>query len=169
MTYQVNEVLQRISQFFATFCINNLVNPNNLLTHTHTHTQYAHLASLRHFFLLAYARAKRAVTPANKGLLGVSFVRFFMPFCELNFKQNKNEITAVLIKKVMRKKQVKKSYSAPECTIIQVNEATNLMAGSPFNGQHNPANPGGTITSAKQAPSWLSEDEEEEENHSWEE
>ena len=91
-----------------------------------------------------------------------------MPFCELNFKQNKNEITAVLIKKVMRKKQVKKSYSAPECTIIQVNETTNLMAGSPFNGQHNPANPGGTITSAKQAPGWLSEGEDEDENPSWE-
>ena len=92
-----------------------------------------------------------------------------MPFYDLDLEQNKNKITAILIKKVMRKKQVKKSYSVPECTIIQVNETTNLMAGSPFNGQHNPANPGGTITSAKQAPSWLSEDEEEEENHSWEE
>mgnify|MGYP001641067700 CR=1 FL=1 len=38
MTYQVNEVLQGILNFFATFCINNLVNPNNLLTHTHTRT-----------------------------------------------------------------------------------------------------------------------------------
>ena len=92
-----------------------------------------------------------------------------MPFCELDFKQNKNDITAILIKKVMRKEQTKRDYSAPSCTIIQVNETTNLMAGSPFNGQHNPANPGGTITSAKRAPSWLSEDEEEEENHSWEE
>ena len=97
MTYQVNEVLQRISQFFASFCTLSLVNPNNLLTHTHTHN--AHLASNNTFFLLAYARAKRAVTPVNKGLLGVSFVRFFMPFCELNFKQNKNEITAILVKK----------------------------------------------------------------------
>ena len=52
----------------------------------------------------------------------------------------------------MRKKQEKKDYSAPRCMIIQVNETTNLMAGSPFNGQHNPANPGGTITSAKQSP-----------------
>ena len=91
-----------------------------------------------------------------------------MPFCELCLEQNKNEITTILINEVMRKKQVKKSYSAPACMIIQVNETTNLMAGSPFNGQHNPANPGGTISSAKQAPSWLSEDEEEEENHSWE-
>ena len=91
-----------------------------------------------------------------------------MPFCELRLEQNKNEITTILINEVMRKKQVKKSYSAPECMIIQVNETTNLMAGSPFNGQHNPATPGGTISSAKQAPSWLSEDEDEVENHSWE-
>ena len=68
----------------------------------------------------------------------------------------------------MDKKKQKKNYSAPKCEIVHVNETTNLMAGSPFNGQHNPANPGGTISSAKQAPSWLSEDEEEEENHSWE-
>ena len=91
-----------------------------------------------------------------------------MPFFELRLEQNKNEITTILINEVMRKKQVKKSYSAPECMIIQVNETTNLMAGSPFNGQHNPANPGGTITSAKRAPNWLSEEEDEEENHSWE-
>ena len=93
MTYQVNEVLQRIIQFFASFCTLSLVYPNNLLTHT------AHLASNNTFFLFAYAREKRAVTPANKGLLGVSFVRFFMPFCELRLEQNKNEITAILIKK----------------------------------------------------------------------
>ena len=68
----------------------------------------------------------------------------------------------------MEKKKEKKNYFAPNCVIVQVNETTNLMAGSPFNGQHNPANPGGTISSAKQAPSWLSEDEDEEENHSWE-
>ena len=90
-----------------------------------------------------------------------------MPFCELRLEQNKNEITTILINEVMRKKQVKKSYSAPTCMIIRVNEATNLMDTS-FPGQHNPAQPGGTISSAKQAPSWLSEDEEEEENHSWE-
>ena len=51
------------------------------------------------FFLLAYARAKRAVTPVNKGLSRVSFVRFFMPFSELDLEQNKNEITAILINK----------------------------------------------------------------------
>ena len=97
MTYQVNEVLQRISQFFATFFTLSLVNPNNLLTHTHTHT-HTHSAPgvTKTFFLLAYARAKRAVTLVNKGLFGVSFVRFFMPFYELDLEQNKKEITAIL-------------------------------------------------------------------------
>ena len=32
------------------------------------------------FFLLAYARAKRAANPVNKGLLGVSFVLFLCPY-----------------------------------------------------------------------------------------
>ena len=93
MTYQVNEVLQRISQFFASFCTLSLVNPNNLLTHTHTHS---HLALNNTFFLFSYARAKRAVTLVNKGLFGVSFVRFFMPFYDLDLEQNKNEMTAIL-------------------------------------------------------------------------
>ena len=34
----------------------------------------------------------------------------------------------------MDKKKQKKNYSAPNCVIVQVNETTNLMAGSPFNG-----------------------------------
>ena len=65
------------------------------------------LASTKTFFLPAYVRAKRAVPPVNKGLLGVSFVRFFMLFCELDLEQPKNEITTVLINEVMRKKQSK--------------------------------------------------------------
>ena len=40
------------------------------------------------FFLLAYARAKRAVTPVNKGLPRVSFVRLFMPFLKTAKTQN---------------------------------------------------------------------------------
>ena len=96
MTYQVNEVLQRIIRFFATFCTLSLVNPNNLLTHTHTHTHTLAPGVTKTFFLLSYARAKRAVTLVNKGLLGVSFVRFFMPFYELDLEQNKKEITAIL-------------------------------------------------------------------------
>ena len=90
-----------------------------------------------------------------------------MPFCELRLEQNKNEITTILINEVMRKKQVKKSYSAPVCMIIQVNETTNLMDTS-FPGQHNPAQSGGTSGDAKQAPGWMSEDEEEDENPAWE-
>ena len=84
-----------------------------------------------------------------------------MPFYELDLEQNKNEMTAILNNKVMSKKQVKKSYSAPACMIIQVNEITNLMAGSPFNGQHNPAQPGGTSGDAKKAFDWMNEDEDE--------
>ena len=50
-----------------------------------------------------------------------------------------------------------------------MNETTNLMAGSPFNGQHNPATPGGTISSAKQAPAWQGADNENEDDFSaWE-
>ena len=88
-----------------------------------------------------------------------------MPFCELDLEQNKNEITAILINKVMRKKQVKKSYSAPACTIIQVSETTNLMDTS-FPSQHQPAHHGSTISSAKASMSW--EEDEDEENPSWE-
>ncbi|MFC2438433.1 MAG: hypothetical protein ACFNS5_07870, partial [Prevotella melaninogenica] len=56
------------------------------------HTQ-AHLAFNHTFFLPFYARAKRVVTVVNKGLHGVSFVRFFVPVCELSKKQNKKRLT----------------------------------------------------------------------------
>ena len=69
----------------------------------------------------------------------------------------------------MEKKKQKKNYPAPKCEIVHVSETTNLMAGSPFNGQHNPANPGGTISSAKQAPAWQGADNENEDDFSaWE-
>ena len=91
-----------------------------------------------------------------------------MPFCELRLEQNKNEITAILIKKVMRKEQTKRDYSAPRCMIIQVSETTNLMDTS-FPSQHRPAHHGGTISSAKASMSWDEEEEDEdEENSSWE-
>ena len=67
----------------------------------------------------------------------------------------------------MSKKQVKKSYSAPACMIIQVNETTSLMDTS-MPGQHNPAQPGGTYGDAKKAPNWMIESEEETEHSSWE-
>ena len=53
----------------------------------------------------------------------------------------------------MRMKQQKKDYSAPSCTIIQVNETTYLMDTS-FPSQHNPAQPGGTISTAKAINDW---------------
>ena len=90
-----------------------------------------------------------------------------MPFCELRLEQNKNEITTILIKKVMRKEQTKKDYSAPRCMIIQVSETTYLMDTS-FPSQHNPAQPGGSFGDAKQAPNWMTESEEETEDSSWE-
>ena len=67
----------------------------------------------------------------------------------------------------MRKRQEKKDYSAPRCTIIQVSETTYLMDTS-FPSQHNPAQPGGTFGDAKQAPSWMTESEEATEHSSWE-
>ena len=89
-----------------------------------------------------------------------------MPFCELRLKQNKNEITTILINEVMRKKQVKKSYSAPECTIIQVNEATYLMDTS-FPSQHKKAGHA-TGPAAAKASQWNDEDLEDENTSSWE-
>ena len=91
-----------------------------------------------------------------------------MPFCELDLEQNKNEITAILINKVMRKEQTKRDYSAPECMIIQVSETTYLMDTS-FPSQHRPGHHGGTISSAKSSMSWEEEaEDEDEENPSWE-
>ena len=91
-----------------------------------------------------------------------------MPFCELRLEQNKNEITAILIKKVMSKKQMKKSYFAPACTIIQVNETTNLMQTS-FPSQHRKANhASGPAATAKSAGLWNDEDLEDENTSSWE-
>ena len=64
----------------------------------------------------------------------------------------------------MSKKQVKKSYSAPRCMIIQVSETANLMDTS-FPSQHRPAHHGGTISSAKASMSC--DEDENEENPSW--
>ena len=67
----------------------------------------------------------------------------------------------------MEKKKQKKNYSAPKCEIVLVSETTNLMADSSFNGQHNPAQPGGTSGDAKKAFDWMDEEEDEEETPSW--
>ena len=89
-----------------------------------------------------------------------------MPFCELDLEHNKNEITTILINEVMRKNQVKKSYSAPECMIIQVNEATYLMDTS-FPSQHKKAGHA-TGPAAAKASQWNEEDLEDETASSWE-
>ena len=91
-----------------------------------------------------------------------------MPFYELDLEQNKNEITIILINEVMSKKQVKKSYSAPACMIIQVDETTYLMDTS-FPSQHKKANHGtGPTAPAKSAGLWNNEDFENEAPTSWE-
>ena len=41
------------------------------------------------------------------------------------------------------------------------------MAESSFNGQHNPAQPGGISGDAKKAFDWMDEGEDEEETPSW--
>ena len=96
ISYQGNGSMQGILKSFASFCADYLVNPNNLLTHTHTHTQ-AHLASNHTFFAFSYARAKRGVSPINKGLGRVPFVRFFIPFCQATQEGNNNRF---LLKKI---------------------------------------------------------------------
>ena len=100
MTYQTTIAQQRNVDFFdffsALYLVVSDILPTHTHTHTHTHTQ-AHLASNHTFFLPSYARAKRAVTPVNKGLHGVSFVRFFVPVCEPARKQNKKRLTTDFI------------------------------------------------------------------------
>ena len=76
-------------------------------------------------------------------------------------------MTAILNNKVMSKKQVKKSYSAPRCIIIQVNETTYLMDTS-FPSQHKKANHGtGPTAPAKSAGLWDDENFEGESTSSW--
>ena len=90
-----------------------------------------------------------------------------MPFCKLDLEQNKKEITNILINKVMSKKQVKKSYSAPACMIIQMNETTHLMDTS-FPSQHRPGHHGtGPTAPAKESGLWDDENLEDESTSSW--
>ena len=91
-TYPANSAQQRNFDFFAFFSALYLVVSDILLTHTH-------LAFNHTFFLSSYARAKRGVTVVNKGLYRVSFVRFFVPVCELSRKQNKNVLSTNFITK----------------------------------------------------------------------
>ena len=81
---KVISTMQRNFDFSASFNAYYLVNPNNLLTHTHTHL--AHLAFKR---LHVRAREER-VTLINKRLLGVPFVGIFVSL----YEQKMNEIRA---------------------------------------------------------------------------
>ena len=81
-------LMQRNLYFFASFHTDYLVNSNNLLTHTHTHTHTSHRRSDNTLNAFSYARAKRVVSPINKGLQGVPFVRFFVPVCKVRKGQN---------------------------------------------------------------------------------
>ena len=90
MTYPTNSAQQRNFDFFVFFSALYLVVSDILLTHTHTQ---AHLAFNHTFFCYPTRARKRGVTVVNKGLHGVSFVRFFVPVCELSRKQNKKRLT----------------------------------------------------------------------------
>ena len=89
-TYQTTTVQQRNFDFFVFFSALYLVVSDILLTHTHTQ---ALLTSKPTFLILSYARVKRGVTLVNKGLLGVSFVRFFVSISGCFKNENKARLT----------------------------------------------------------------------------
>ena len=69
--------------------VNYLAVPNNfVLSLSLSLSSRAGVTTL--IFFYAYARAKRGVTLVNKGLHGVSFVRFFVSIYVLSRIQNKN-------------------------------------------------------------------------------
>ena len=70
--------------FSASFNVLSLAGSNNLLTHTHTQERDQSNHIISRFFVRA--RDKR-VTPINKGLTGVPFVRFSVPFCQTTQKR----------------------------------------------------------------------------------
>ena len=61
---------------------NNLVVPNICILSLSSRADVNYT-----FFLLAYARAKRAANPVNKGLLEVSFVLFLCPYLNRNIEK----------------------------------------------------------------------------------
>ena len=69
--------VQKSFRFSAFFVPDYLVNPNNLLTHTHTHTICAPIGSVILFHLFLRAR-KVSASPISKGLFGVPFVQLFI-------------------------------------------------------------------------------------------
>ena len=67
----------------------------------------------------------------------------------------------------MKQNKIKLGYQKPQTEIMSINSESFLLDSS-FHSQHNPAQSGGSMGDAKQAPSWLSEGEDEDENPSWE-
>ena len=90
MTYQTTVAQQRNFNFFGFFSALYLVVSDILLTHTHTQAQ---LTSKPTFFVLFYARARRAVTLVNKGLFGVFFVRSGVSIYRHLESENKERLT----------------------------------------------------------------------------
>ena len=90
MTYQTTVAQQRNFNFFGFFSALYLVVSDILLTHTHTQAQ---LTSKPTFFVLFYARVRRAVTLVNKGLFGVFFVRSGVSIYRHLESENKERLT----------------------------------------------------------------------------
>ena len=88
MTYWQHNV-QKNAQFFASFCTNYFVNPNNLLTHTHTRTLSLSLLTYIASKYFCVRALKARVTPIDEGLTRVPFVSIFASF----YEQKMNEIT----------------------------------------------------------------------------
>ena len=79
---------------FASSCVNYLVVPNILLTHTHTHTHRRIAANL--FPKRFYARVREApCISINKGSPRVLFASFFVPLQKIYKKENKIKIKPV--------------------------------------------------------------------------
>ena len=96
ITYQATIAQQRNFNFFGFFSALYFVVSDILLTHTHTHTHthtQAQLTSKPTFFVLFYARARRAVTLVNKGLFGVFFVRSGVSIYRHLESENKERLT----------------------------------------------------------------------------
>ena len=75
---------------------NYLVVPNNYILSLSISLSLSSRAGVNNtFFLLAYARAKRAANPVNKGLLGVSFVLFLCPYLKPKYREIKHEIITI--------------------------------------------------------------------------
>ena len=88
------------------------------------------------------------------------FAKIFMPFCQPWQEQITHNIYPKYIKTMKKKVESLASYEKPEVKVIRLDVQSQLMDTS-FPSQHHPAQPGGTISSAKQG-SWFEDEEEEE-------